>query len=371
MSSNWLYESFNSTKARAVVFDEAATMFCADALLVYGNTPRPMIAIGDPKQLAPVLSTAREKLNTGFERYYDDRRRRWRTRRKDEGPPVNRFAEFAKISWLSWFVHLGWPVFHLYTQHRMAEGLFDLSLNTVYKSLKQNFKYSALCQPANFPIGVDVEDYLKEKYRIPAPSDGTLQPVFFNCTNSPCRQYPDNSSRLNPRQADLITIELVSMIKKLVLSPADIVVLTPYRANLRALGKRFRKEESLRDIVCSTFDGFQGREAQIVVLALCVTRETGPACVAAERSLNVVMTRQRSSLLIFGDIATTTKMPRSSRFDDDHNVESAFAEWGTQMVFREVFRAISQSKRIVKLVGNPAADPDSYWDRLETSTQIL
>jgi hypothetical protein len=369
MSSNWLYESFNSTKARAVVFDEAATMFCADALLVYGNTPRPMIAIGDPKQLAPVLSTAKEKLYGGFEGY-NRVCGRWRARRRDEGPPVNRFAEFAKISWLSWFIHLGWPVFHLYTQHRMAEGLFDLSLNTVYNSLTQNFKYSALCRPANFPIGVNVEDYLKKKYRIPAPSDGTLQPVFFNCTNSPCRQYPDNPSRLNPRQADLIAKQLVSMMKELVLSPADIVVLTPYRANLRALGKRFRKEESLRDIVCSTFDGFQGREAQIVVLALCVTQETGPACVAAERSLNVAITRQRSSLLIFGDIATTEKIPRLFRFDHCNDLRAS-TEWNNQKVFREVFWAILQSKRIVNLAGNPAADPDSYWNRLKTSTQIL
>jgi hypothetical protein len=371
MSSNWLYESFNSTKARAVVFDEAATMFCADALLVYGNTPRPMIAIGDPKQLAPVLSTTTEKLHTAFERYYDYRRERWRTKRRDEGPPVNRFAEFAKISWLSWFIHLGWPVFHLYTQHRMAEGLFDLSLNTVYKSLKPNFKYSTLCRPANFPIGIDVEDYLKETYRIPAPSDGTLQPVFFNCTNSPCRQYPDNSSRLNPRQADLIAKQLVRMMKKLVLSSADIAVLTPYRANLRALGKRFRREELLQDIVCSTFDGFQGREAQIVVLALCVTKETGPACVAAERSLNVAMTRQRSSLLIFGDITTTEKLPWVSRHDDDYSELKASTEWHKQQVFWDVFGLIRQSKRIVKLEGNPAADPDSYWERLETSTQIL
>ncbi|KAM0187542.1 hypothetical protein ACHAPI_011079 [Fusarium lateritium] len=371
MSSNWLYESFNSTKARAVVFDEAATMFCADGLLVYGNTPRPMIAIGDPKQLAPVLSTAMEKLYTGTKSYYDRELGKRVTRRRDEGPPVNRFADFAKISWLSWFIHLGWPVFHLYTQHRMAEGLFDVSLNTVYKSLKPNFKYSTLCRLENFPIGVDVEDYLKKKHRISAPLDGTIQPVFFNCANSPCRQYPDNPSRLNPRQADLIATVLMGMIKELALFPADIAVLTPYRANLRALGKRFRKEESLRDIVCSTFDGFQGREAQIVVLALCVTEETGPAHVAAERSLNVAMTRQRSSLLIFGDIATTAKMPWSPRSEDDWIDERASTEFTKQKVFREVFRMIRQSGRIVQLVGNPAADPDSYWLRLAKSTQIL
>ncbi|KAL4728823.1 hypothetical protein ACLX1H_003222 [Fusarium chlamydosporum] len=352
-SNSWIYRSFNDTKARAVVFDEAATMFCSDALLVYGNTPRPMVAIGDPKQLAPNLTTA-------FELLYGDRVRHDRHGIQLPGPtrdpiPTNRFARFSRISWLSWFIHLGWPVFHLYTQHRMAEGLFDLSLNTVYQSLIPHFKYSPMCSPENFPLGLKVEEYLKTEYQVqPSPSN-QLQPVFFDCLYCPCREYQDSLSRLNPRQADVIAKFLVEMITKLELPPGEIVVLTPYRANMGAIGRRFRSEPVLKGVEFSTFNRFQGREAQIVVLALCVDYETGPLFVADERSLNVALTRQRSSLLIFGDIKTTAYHPNRA-----HRSERTNGRTNDTMI-RNVFQMVSGSGRIVRVEGDQKVDPDRIW----------
>ncbi|KAF9769124.1 hypothetical protein IL306_013516 [Fusarium sp. DS 682] len=364
-ATKWIYRSFNNDKARAVVFDEAATLFCSDGLLVFGNTPRPMIAIGDPQQLAPVLSTAFEMLQTKRERYKLDR-----LHIEDLGPyPTNRFAGFAHISWLSWFIHLGWPVFHLYTQHRMAEGLFDLSLKNVYHSLIPHFKYSSLCRTTKFPIGIDVEDYLQRKFRIPAPADNTLAPVFFNCASCPIRKYPDNESRLNPRQAELISELLVEMIAELRLSTEDIAVLTPYRANLRAIGKQFRREPTLKGIECSTFDKFQGREAQIVVLALCVNEESGPLFVANRRSLNVALTRHRSSLIIFGDLATIPRFYEHKDILDPPGVSN-----GQKLdlkMFRNVLETFRKSRRIVFREGKPEVDPDEYWERLKTSSGFL
>ncbi|RFN50465.1 hypothetical protein FIE12Z_5228 [Fusarium flagelliforme] len=349
-SDSWIYQRFNDTKARAVIFDEAATMFCSDALLVYGNTPRPMIAIGDPKQLAPSLATA-------FELRYGSRVRHDRY----DGPrasgrdliPTNRFAPSAQISWLSWLIHLGWPVFHLYTQHRMAEGLFDLSLDTVYQSLKPHFKYSPLCKPVNFSLGLKIEDYLTAKYHI--PSDNTLRPVFFHCEACPCREWKDSLSRLNPRQADVIAQFLAKMIVTLNLPPKDIVVLTPYRANMGAIGRTFRKENVLNDVKFSTFNRFQGQEAQIVVLAMCVDQETGPLFVADKRSLNVALTRQRSSLLIFGDIRTTSySKDRLCSENPEPRID--------QTMIKRVFEKIDKSRRVVTLRGNMNLDPDHFWD---------
>ncbi|KAM0365139.1 hypothetical protein ACHAPK_010045 [Fusarium culmorum] len=354
-STSPIYRSFNDEKARAVVFDEAATMFCSDGLLVYGNTPRPMVAIGDPKQLAPNLTTAFELLR-GNQRKHD--------RRNNKRPPVsdrvptNRFAQFAKISWLSWFIHLGWPVFHLYTQHRMAEGLFDLSLNSVYRTLVPHFKYSPLCHPNNFSLGPKVEEYLKTEYRLQPSPENTLQPVFFNCVNCPCRGYPDNLSRLNPRRADVIAKFLVKMIRELKLPTEDIVVLTPYRANIGAIGRRFRKEPELEGVEFTTFNRFQGREAQIVVLSLCVNEETGPLFVAEERSLNVALTRQRSSLLIFGDIDTRAKPHKY--YDTAQNVDKEESRINPH-VFEHVFGMIGASGRIVRMEGDEKVDPDSRW----------
>ncbi|CEI42076.1 unnamed protein product [Fusarium venenatum] len=351
-SASSIYRCFNDTKARAVVFDEAATMFCSDGLLVYGNTPRPMIAIGDPKQLAPNLTTAFELLQ-GNQSKHD--RRQDRTLFLSDRVPTNRFAKFAIVSWLSWFIHLGWPVFHLYTQHRMAEGLFDLSLHAVYESLMSHFTYSPSCHPTNFSLGLKVEEYLKAEHRIPSSPENTLQPVFFHCVNCPCREYEDSLSRLNPRQADVIAEFLVKMICELELPPEDIVVLTPYRASRGAIAKRFREEPVLEGVELTTFNKFQGREAQIVVLALCVDAKTGPLFVAEERSLNVALTRQRSSLLIFGDINTRPNPP-----PDEEEAQEKEARINPA-VFEHVFRMIRASGRIVQMRGDENYGPDSRW----------
>ncbi|RSL79371.1 hypothetical protein CEP51_007416 [Fusarium floridanum] len=75
------YQTFNDQCARAVILDEAAAMHRTDGLIVYGNTPRPMIIVGDEKQLAPTLMTANQKDNAGND--------------------INRFGDDARVSFLS------------------------------------------------------------------------------------------------------------------------------------------------------------------------------------------------------------------------------------------------------------------------------
>lgn len=355
-ASNDPYFTFNSKKAKAVVFDESGTMFRADGLLVFGNTPRPMIAVGDPKQLAPVLATAIERLHVVH------RKRHYLYPRDfKDGWPTNRFTGEAEISWLSWFIHLGFPVFHLHTQHRMAVGLFDLMLQTSYSDIKRYFEYSPLCRPIDFRLGIRVEQYIQTKHKLPSESPDKLLPVFFQTNNCPCRNYPDSASRLNPRQADCIAKCLAGMMEELSMSPADVAVLTPYRANLRALQKRFRREDILEGVICATPDTFQGREAQIIIIALCVTAETGPGFADDTRHLNVALTRHKSGLFIFGDINTTSQRP-GGWVDGKPTTGSTMTK---------VFRIIEDSRRIVTLTGDPGVDPDSYWKRLETSSKFL
>ncbi|TVY63326.1 putative ATP-dependent helicase [Fusarium oxysporum f. sp. cubense] len=359
-SNSFFYRSYNSEVARGVIFDEAATLFCSDGLLVLGNTPRPMITFGDTKQLAPVLPTAMELLHTGKDR-------------RDKTPeekmfPTNRFADFHRISWFHLFIHLGWPVFNLYRQHRMVQGLFDLSLRTAYPHLLPHFEYSPYCQLQNFPIGTQVENYLRLEHHIPSAGADRIHPVFFNCLNCPCRNYPHKATRFNPRQADLIAELLVKMIEKLSLNPADIAVITYYRANLAAIRKRFREDDRLKDVTPSTVNTFQGREAQIVVLALCVTRETGPSFVAEQRSLNVALTRQKSSLLIFGDIDTTNI--RFSDLQEEDKADDGLQKPDSTMI-DNVLRTIRASRRVVTLHGNPEIDPDKEWKKLNRQPEFL
>ncbi|EMT73564.1 hypothetical protein FOC4_g10002048 [Fusarium odoratissimum] len=319
-SNSFLYRSYNSEVARGVIFDEAATLFCSDGLLVLGNTPRPMIMFGDTKQLAPVLPTAMELLHTGKDR-------------RDKTPeekmfPTNRFAGFYRISWFHLFIHLGWPVFNLYRQHRMAQGLFDLSLRTAYRHLLPHFEYSPYCQLQNFPIGTQVENYLRLEHHIPSAGAHRIDPVFFNCLNCPCRNYPHKATRFNPRQADLIAELLVKMIEKLSLNPADIAVITYYRANLAAIRKRFREDDRLKDVTPSTVNTFQGREAQIVVLAL------------------------------FSDLQEEDKADDGLQKPDSTMIDN-------------VLRTIRASRRVVTLHGNPEIDPDKEWKKLNRQPEFL
>ncbi|KAL2681373.1 hypothetical protein Neosp_008984 [[Neocosmospora] mangrovei] len=344
------YLTFNSKMAKAVVFDEAGTLFRADGLVVFGNTPRPMIAVGDPKQLAPVLATAIERLDVGRNEYH----------RHDHELPTNRFVSEAEISWLSWFIHLGFPVFHLHTQHRMAKGLFDMMLEASYDEIKPYFKYSPLCRPIDFPLGLKIEQYVKVNHHLPSDSPDRLHPVFFNTIECPCRQHPDNPSKLNPRQADCIAKYLEPMMKELSISPADVAVLTPFRANMRELQRRFRKAKVLKDVVCTTIDTFQGREAQIIIVALCVEKSKDASFAADPRRLNVALTRHKSSLFIFGSINIIPEslfgkeripLPKEGKSLLDTNTMS------------KVFQMIRASRRIVPLKGDPACDPDTKWPK--------
>lgn len=81
MAGTQPYKSFNASHAQAALFDEAAAMHRKDGLMVYGNSMRPIFAVGDERQLPPTLLT--------MEEMYPD------------GTAVNRFGQDAKLSWLS------------------------------------------------------------------------------------------------------------------------------------------------------------------------------------------------------------------------------------------------------------------------------
>ncbi|QGI77080.1 hypothetical protein CEK25_003809 [Fusarium fujikuroi] len=67
MAGTQPYKSFNASHAQAALFDEAAAMHRTDGLMVYGNSMRPIFAVGDEKQLPPTLLTMGEiHLETRF-----------------------------------------------------------------------------------------------------------------------------------------------------------------------------------------------------------------------------------------------------------------------------------------------------------------
>jgi superfamily I DNA and/or RNA helicase len=96
------------------------------------------------------------------------------------------------------------------------------------------------------------------------------------------------------------------LVKKAGIPAASIAVISPYKANVE-LFERCRKDSQhsapLLDMPpAATVDSFQGREADIMVVILGTTKEVGPGFTIDKNRLNVMFSRQKSGLLVFGDI---------------------------------------------------------------------
>lgn len=272
----------------AVVMDEAGAMDRTDALIVWGNRSRPCVMAGDPKQLPPTVMSASDV----------DR----------NGHPLNRFSEDGRISILEFALRSGWPMYALHTQLRMAIGMFDLSLHTVYPELKGRFTYGIETNEGRHPVGRAVEDWVSRIYKKQS-RPGRFEPLFLHVEGSVCEK--SGMSRYNPAQASVAARLIRAVLQGTdgKVKATDFAVITPYRSNLAHVSSLFVKDDILASIPVHTIDAIQGQEADIVVLIMTVNADTGPGFVADLRRLNVAMTRQRSYLFIVGDIETVPRLP--------------------------------------------------------------
>ncbi len=79
------------------------------------------------------------------------------------------------------------------------------------------------------------------------------------------------------------------------MSPANIGVITPYRAQKRQLMERMK----VRDVEINTVDAFQGRERDAVVFSLTSTGNLKFA--SNPNRLNVAFTRPKYKLIVVGN----------------------------------------------------------------------
>lgn len=114
---------------------------------------------------------------------------------------------------------------------------------------------------------------------------------------------PETGSVHNPGQAARAAAEVRRLISR-GLAPADIGLLTPYRAQRRGLRDLLAPERAA-GLEIGTVDGFQGREKEAIVLDLVRSNPQAlVGFVADRRRLNVALTRARRLLLVIADTAT-------------------------------------------------------------------
>ncbi|KAF7547026.1 hypothetical protein G7Z17_g7999 [Cylindrodendrum hubeiense] len=290
------FKDWKNRKARGIAVDEAANMTRPDLYCVWGNTLLPCVLAGDDKQLAPAVMTLKEK-DSG-------------------GNFLNRLGEDGRISPLTWFEGTGWPIYRLRTQLRMARGLFDLSHSEVYGDIP--FTYGPGCDitlPAH-SLGRRLESFIQVKYPdcVTPPAAGTLAPIFFHCEGSYCRVNSTTGSRNNVGQTKAALGFLNDFVKSAELTEAEvakIVVITPYKANAE-LVTGIRKDPEYAALnpmpPATTADSFQGHEGDITVIIMVANQAVGPGFTTDERRLNVMLSRQKSGLVIFGDINVAGKL---------------------------------------------------------------
>jgi predicted DNA helicase len=138
-----------------------------------------------------------------------------------------------------------------------------------------------------------------------ARNDLTASPLEFIDTAGAGydeQQEPDGSSRLNPREAELVAARVRALLDAGV-GPRQIAVIAPYAAQARLLRERLAGD----GLEIDTVDGFQGREKEAVVVTLVRSNPAGEIGFLSDvRRMNVALTRARRKLIVVGDSATVT-----------------------------------------------------------------
>ncbi|KAL6407100.1 hypothetical protein AUP68_09926 [Ilyonectria robusta] len=278
---------WKNNTARGIAVDEAANINRPDLYTVWGNTFLPCILAGDEKQLAPVVTTMGDADADGY--------------------AVNRLAKDGRISALEFLKGAGWPIYHLRTQLRMAVGQFGLCKETVYTEIESTYGGQCEITRPEHSIGVTFEGYITTKYPDVAPSPaGQLLPVFMHCKGSRCFKDKVTGSKRNPDQVKAALDFLCDFVQtNPAVDPAQILILSPYTAMIETITSMRKKPEYMvinKVRPASTVDSIQGQEGDMVVVITGTTTQYGPGFTTDERRLNVMLSRHKSALVIFGDI---------------------------------------------------------------------
>ena len=162
------------------------------------------------------------------------------------------------------------------TQYRMTNQIGNMIGNVFYNGSLQNGRNDD--SPESL-IGVDYE---------------------------PSKQWPEEGIQeteiYNLDECQLVS-KIIKSIKGSSLATEKVVVIAPYRAQVRELKK------ALLDIPVYTVDAFQGKESDVVVFSLTRTHGTPGAdsFLADNRRLNVALSRARDKLVIVGNKEYATK----------------------------------------------------------------
>ncbi|MBW0485446.1 hypothetical protein O181_025161 [Austropuccinia psidii MF-1] len=140
--------------------------------------------------------------------------------------------------------------------------------------------------------------------------DGVADPVLFVDTSG-CYMFDRDAeeggdgSIMNENEADLV-VERVSSLVEAGLLPEQILVISPYSAQVSLLNSLLKTQYPT--LAVGSIDSCQGRENEAVIISLCRSNPEGVVGFLGEkRRLNVAMTRAKRHLTVIGDSDTLSK----------------------------------------------------------------
>ncbi|KAL6917208.1 hypothetical protein FSST1_008703 [Fusarium sambucinum] len=246
------------------------------------------------------------------------------------------------------FMGSGWPVYCLRTQLRMARGQFDVCHATVYSDA--NFNYSPgsdISLPAH-RIGRVLEEYIRVRFpEVMSPEEGNLEPLFVSCKHSKCIVDPVTRSKRNFDQIRIALEFCVDFVQTKKVNPAGILIISSERAMVEIISQQLKQAQyvvfqGMRPPV--TVHSVQGQESDMVVLVTGTNSVVGASFTSGERRLNVMLSRQKSALVIFSDIDTVDHTGKSkAELTQEPTGEMRFTK---ATMLKRVHRLMIQSGRV-------------------------
>ena len=115
----------------------------------------------------------------------------------------------------------------------------------------------------------------------------------------------EGQSKFNVGEADIVRVIMNELIQEYRLEPQDIGIITPYNAQVDLIRREIQKDDSLKGVECSTVDGFQGREKEVVIISMVRSNPIGNVGFLGEfRRMNVAVTRAKRYVAIICDTDT-------------------------------------------------------------------
>ena len=126
----------------------------------------------------------------------------------------------------------------------------------------------------------------------------------------------EHESKLNRAEAERLIDVLAAVIVAGGANCADVGVVTPYAAQVRLLRHLWRERSvrlgatQARSVEIASVDGFQGREKDLILFSAVRANRAGRVGFLSDwRRMNVLLTRSRRGLIVFGHAATLRHDP--------------------------------------------------------------